>query len=218
MIKLYWNTVSSALRNALITLMSREELSQFRLVGGTALSLQIGHRISVDIDLFTDAPYESVDFAKIDSMLNELFPYVSNTGKGPVGIGRFYTIGNTIDDAIKLDILYTDPYIQPPLEIDGIRIATIDEIIAMKIDIIQRGGRKKDFWDLHELIDKFPLQHMIALHASRYPYNHEEMLIRKNLTDFELADGEADPNCLHGKHWELIKLDFLHFAKQKKSA
>lgn len=109
-------------------------------------------------------------------------------------------------------MLYTDPYIYPSLEIDGIRMATIEEIIAMKVDIIQRGGRKKDFWDLHELIDKYPLQQMIALHETRYPYTHDEIAIREKFTNFEIADGEADPNCLHGKHWELIKLDFLYFA------
>lgn len=76
-------------KNALIKLMSCEELSQFRLVGGTALSLQLGHRISVDIDLFTDAPYESVDFAKIDSLLNAMFPYVSNPVEVPWELAGF---------------------------------------------------------------------------------------------------------------------------------
>jgi hypothetical protein len=49
-------------------------------------------------------------------------------------------------------VFYTDPFIQPPIEIDSIRLASIEEIIAMKMDVIQRGGRKKDFWDLHELL------------------------------------------------------------------
>ena len=52
---LYWNTVSALLKDSLLLLMQAEELNEFRLVGGTALSLQLGHRMSVDIDLFTDA-------------------------------------------------------------------------------------------------------------------------------------------------------------------
>lgn len=59
---MYYNTVNEHLKNALLSLMKSEVFIPFRLVGGTALSLQLGHRISVDIDLFTDAPYGSIDF------------------------------------------------------------------------------------------------------------------------------------------------------------
>ena len=63
---LYYSTVTDPLKDSLIALMSSPVFEPFRLVGGTALSLQIGHRVSVDIDLFTDAPYGSIDFEKID--------------------------------------------------------------------------------------------------------------------------------------------------------
>jgi len=62
---LYWNTVNELLKNSLLTLMKAKELLDFRLVGGTALSLHLGHRMSVDIDLFTDATYKSIDFELI---------------------------------------------------------------------------------------------------------------------------------------------------------
>ena len=57
---LYWNTVNDLLKDCLIKLMQSTELNNFRLVGGTALSLHLGHRLSVDIDLFTDEEYGSV--------------------------------------------------------------------------------------------------------------------------------------------------------------
>lgn len=66
---LYWNTVNNLLKDTLITLMQSKELLEFRLVGGTALSLYLGHRISVDIDLFTDAPYRSINFNQIENFL-----------------------------------------------------------------------------------------------------------------------------------------------------
>ncbi len=62
---IFKNTVSDLLWETLTQLMNWEELSTFRLVGGTALSLQIGHRMSVDIDLFTDAEYGSIDFGQM---------------------------------------------------------------------------------------------------------------------------------------------------------
>ena len=73
---LHKNTVSDNLWASLNKLMKIEELKNFRLVGGTSLSLQIGHRMSVDIDLFTDAPYDSIDFDRIDEVICSTFPTV----------------------------------------------------------------------------------------------------------------------------------------------
>ena len=68
---LYWNTVSPILKEVLLNLMNEPFFNPFRLVGGTALSLQIGHRMSVDIDMFTDAAYGSIDFDAIKSYLEK---------------------------------------------------------------------------------------------------------------------------------------------------
>ena len=70
----YLNTVSRTCFETLTQLMRMEEFNPFRLVGGTALSLQLGHRLSVDIDLFTDAGYGSIDFTAIDNLLEKTFP------------------------------------------------------------------------------------------------------------------------------------------------
>ena len=207
--KIHWNTVSPLLKQSLEQLMRCDELADFRLVGGTSLSLQIGHRISIDIDMFTDAIYDSISFSKIEESLRLIFPLVYSFGIGPVSIGKCYTIGYSEEELIKLDLFYTDEYIQPVLLIDGIRMASIEEIIAMKIDIVQRIDRKKDFWDLHELMDNYQFDKMLSLHRQRYPYNHNEELIKANFINFSKADEEADPICLKGKHWELIKQDIL---------
>ena len=58
------------------------------------------------------------------------------------------------------------------------------------------------------------LKKCLALHKERYPYNHDEDQIRSNFSDFKNADGDFDPICLKGKHWEIIKLDLIDFAKQ----
>lgn len=207
--QLHWNTVRLLLKDVLTTLMLSDIFRPFRLVGGTSLSLQLGHRKSDDIDLFTDEPYGSVDFAAIDHFLRRTFPYVSDPVNGPVGLGSSYLVGNNPDDTVKLDIYYTDPFVHPAVQINPYRLAMIDEIIAMKLDIVQRRARKKDFWDLHEMLGTHTSPQMIALHALRYPYNHDEALIRTNFTDFSHADKDFDPICLRGKYWELIKLDII---------
>lgn len=204
---LYYNTVNYLLKESLQLFMAAEEFNTFRLVGGTALSLHIGHRASIDIDLFSDVTYRSIDFDAIERFLHAHFPYIDYLSNLLPAMGKSYTIGTDVDNAIKLDVFYTDPFIRECVVEDGIRLASIEEIIAMKIDVIQRGGRKKDFWDLHALLPQYSIAQMLDLHNQRYPYNHEVSLILKNLTDFSIAENQFDPVCFRGNYWEFIKAD-----------
>lgn len=83
----------------------------------------------------------------------------------------------------------------------------------MKIDVIQRGGRKKDFWDLHNLLDSYSINQMIELHEQRYLYTHDRNLIIQNFISFEQADDDFDPISYKGKYWEFIKEDFEEIIK-----
>jgi len=213
---LHYYTAGSMLLEILKILMAAKEFKDFRLVGGTALSLYRGHRESVDIDLFTDAPYDSIDFKGIDVFLRKTFTYVDPGEYKAVGLGTSYFIGNNKDECVKLDLYYVDKFIQEIALNDGIRMATIEEIIAMKIDVISKGGRKKDFWDINELIDDYSIEKMISLHKQRYPYGHDPKQIKSSLSDFEKADDDFDPICLKGQIWELIKLDLVQLADQLK--
>lgn len=211
--KLYTHVVSPQLLSILKTLMASHAFDAFRLVGGTALSLYRGHRISVDIDLFTDAHYGSIDFEAIDSFLRVTYPYVDTSNYSVVGMGKPYYIGEDKNNCIKLDLFYTDDFIQDIQWIEGIRLATLEEIIAMKMDVISRGGRKKDFWDIHELMHDYSIKEMLFLHKKRYPYAHDQEVIKANLSRFTSADEDFDPICLRNKHWQVIKLDIIDFSK-----
>ncbi len=210
---LYWNTVDDNLKNTLHLLMQSPIFNQFRLVGGTSLSLQLGHRMSIDIDLFTDESYGSVDFEEIDSFLKENFSYVDGSFGMLVANGRSYAVGKSKTEHVKLDINYTDAFIQEALLVDGVRLATVDEIVAMKMEIMQSAGRKKDFWDIHEVLDQYSIASMVELHKQRYPYGHDGKLIVEQLTNFQKADMEVDPACLRGKYWELIKFDIIEIIE-----
>lgn len=214
--KLYYNTVRERLHAVLIRLMLANELEAFRLVGGTSLSLQLGHRISVDIDLFTDAEYKSIDFNAIDKFLRNNFRYVDSPSFGEVTLGKSYYIGRDTDRAVKLDLYYTDPYIRPVRQIDGIRLADIEDIAAMKLEVVGNGGRKKDFWDIDELSHTYSLQQMLGFYEERYPYSYSKEEILKALVSFEAADKEPDPVSLRDKPWQLIKLDIENTVKQHK--
>lgn len=211
--EIFYNTVTHRLLDTLHTLMANALFDEFLLVGGTALSLLRGHRISVDIDLFTASPYSSVDFELIYSYLKSAFPYAATIEVPIIGMGKSYYIGESKDDFVKLDLYYTDDFIATPLIVDGIRMAAQEDIIAMKLDVISRGGRKKDFWDIDDLAIDFNFSEMIALHKKRYPYTHHEDQIREMFLSFDKADKDFDPQCLRGKHWELIKMDLTSFAQ-----
>lgn len=140
---LHWYTVNGLLRSVLETTMQRPEFSQFRLVGGTALSLQLGHRLSVDIDLFTDALYGTVDFNAIESSFKVTYPYVYRN-KGFMSIGVSFTVGNSENDSVKVDLYYEEPFVFPMIELDNIGLASKEEINAMKLEVISKKGRKKE--------------------------------------------------------------------------
>lgn len=212
--ELYYNTVKEELHTVLTRLMSAMEFDPFRLVGGTSLSLQLGHRISVDIDLFTDAEYKSIDFNAIDRFLRDNFHYVDTPSFGEVAMGKSYYVGENADRAVKLDLYYTDPYIRPVLEVDGIRLAHIEDIAAMKLEVIGNGGRKKDFWDIDELSKTYSLKQMLGFFQERCPYSHTKEEVLKSLVSFERADEESDPVSLRDKPWQVIKFDIENMVKR----
>ena len=106
----------------------------------------------------------SITRVTISEFLRKTFSYVDTNEYKTVGLGSSYYFGSTEEDCVKLDLFYTDKFIQDIVLIDGIRLATVEEIIAMKIDVISRGGRKKDFWDIHELKGDYSIKEMLALH------------------------------------------------------
>ena len=109
--KLHYHIVSPLLLSILKMLTASKEFDAFRLVGGTALSLYKGHRVSVDIDLFTDAAYNSIDFKAIDNFLRNTYQYVNTVDYKKIGLGKSYFIGEHENNCVKLDLFYTDDFI-----------------------------------------------------------------------------------------------------------
>lgn len=91
-------------------------------------------------------------------------------------------------------------------------MAAVEDIVAMKTDVISRGGRKKDFWDMHLLHNEYSIEQKVSLYEERYPYGatHDECIA--GFTNFSLADTEPNPICLQEKKWQLIKLDFTEWV------
>ena len=210
------DSVSPILLEILADIMRADLFNPFRLVGGTNLALRYNHRISTDIDLFTDYPYGSLPFNLFEDWMRHRYAYFEPTDtSSKVGMGKTYYVGKSKKDAIKIDLIYeNEPFLFPEEENQSIRMATSLEIAVMKLDAIFYGGRKKDFWDLHYLVvdSEMNFADLIALHAKRFPYQHDRIKLLKSLQDFSKADDEPDPICNLGKSWDMIKLDMLDFC------
>ncbi len=194
---LYKNTVTDECWYLLQELMSLHFLDSFRLVGGTALSLQEGHRLSDDIDLFCDHDFNNIALEK------ELKYYYSTNQLSdlkPVSFGIFCYIRD-----IKVDLMYWgDEFMNEAIEQENIRMGDQEEIMAMKLQAISSRASKKDFFDMALLLKKFSLQKGILLFEKKYPY-HDPVAVIKNFTNFENAEKEPDPVLLTSPSWEEVK-------------
>jgi len=207
---LCYNSVSPLLLDCLRKLMSNPVFDDFVLVGGTALSLHFGHRESVDIDLFTSMEYGSMNVNSIKSAIIRMFSYTDNIETFDTqGIGYSLFIGESkqIPDCVKLDIYYTDAFIRPICEVDGLRIASLPDLAAMKLDAILHSKRKKDFWDIHELLEHYSLNQLIQWGLERNPYGITEDGVLSALDNLTSLTQDNFINCYKGKYWEIIVED-----------
>jgi predicted nucleotidyltransferase component of viral defense system len=199
---IYRNTVSDELWGLLIRLSRCAELVGFRLVGGTALALHLGHRISVDLDWFTDTAFDSVQISEI--LVREF------------GLEQAVIVENSISGAIegiKIDVIaHRYPWIDGASSLDGARIASVHDISAMKLNAIANRGSKKDFWDVASLLRHYTLDELLVFFKKRYPHVNPWQVVR-SLTYFEDAEEEPDPIVLDAVTWTDIKTTILAGTK-----
>jgi hypothetical protein len=195
--------------------MKHPAFKDFYLVGGTSLALQRGHRLSIDIDLFTCVPYGEMNTSEIEAALIEMFPYTDRIEElhNSQMVYSLY-VGYNKEDCVKLDLCYDDDLIFPLIEVDGLRIASEKEIAAMKIQAItQMEQRRKDFWDIHELLESYTLSEMIDWGVERYPWSVTRESVKDGIERLPLIKDFTEVVCLKGKYWEFIVEDLLDEAK-----
>jgi hypothetical protein len=203
---LHLETVEPRTFSLLKKLQALPELKEFSLVGGTALSLRYGHRISVDLDLFGNTQLDKEPVINIlEKTFGQDFTYTFNKLDWAI----FCFIQN-----IKVDIIrYNHPIIAPIETIEGINLYSKEDIIAMKLNAVLGRGMKKDFWDIYELLHHFTLEQMIDFHFLKFPKQMLAISIPEALCYFNDADESEDPISLKGQTWNHVKL----FIREKVS-
>ncbi len=192
---LHFETVYPATLGLLKELMALPELSKFNLVGGTALALQIGHRISVDLDLFGQSgPLQADSIRKTLAELGEVEDLHESRSILTVKV-----------NGIKVDLVnYQYDLLKDITVTDSIRMVSKQDIAAMKLGAIAGRGRKRDFIDLYFLMQHFTLREILGFYQQKYP-DGNPFLILKSLTYFEDAEEESDLNLLIKVDWGKVK-------------
>jgi predicted nucleotidyltransferase component of viral defense system len=199
---LHLETVEPGTFSLLKKIAALPALSNFRLCGGTSLSLQIGHRISVDLDFFCQS---EIDLDQLLDDLNLDFQIDVNY--------RNPKVLSCMVEKVKVDFVkYHYPWIGNPIESEGVILCSLYDIAAMKLEAIKGRGRKRDFVDLYYLLKNFSLQEMLEFNLKKYR-NNDQTLILKSLTYFIDAEEDTDPNTFEKLNWEKVKKQIITEVK-----
>ena len=157
-------------------------MSSFNLVGGTALALRIGHRISIDLDFFTK---EEFDITELREMLVERYAM-------DVAFARGQTLKGFINGVMIDCIRFNYPHIKEPDIIDGVRLESIPDIIAMKLDAVSHNGtRIKDFIDIATLSSLYSFNDMLQFYQAKYPNSNVLMPVKSLVYFDDINFGES---------------------------
>ncbi len=191
---LHYEVVDTSTLDLLKKLLSVPQFEPLRLVGGTSLALQYGHRKSIDLDLFGDLNLD--DFTIVRT--------VQSMGR-TILLQNHPAIKSFTVDSIKVDIVkYPYPWLDEVTLEDGIRLASARDIAAMKLAAITGRGTKKDFIDLYFLLKRFSLNEMLLWYTQKFP-DVTTFMVLKSLTYFDDADLDPEPVQLVSFEWPEVK-------------
>jgi len=190
------HTVEEKTLGLLKTLMRDEKLEQFHLVGGTALALYMGHRKSIDLDLFSQ---QSFDVKELEDYLIYTYNFRADRQSDATLIGNI--------NFVKVDcIRYNYPLVAPITESEGIRMYSISDIAAMKLTAIsQSGSRLKDFVDVAFLSTKMSLEDILSAFKIKFP-NTSIISAVRGLTYYDDIDFSVEIDLIDGTFkWKNIE-------------
>ncbi|MFN0034661.1 MAG: nucleotidyl transferase AbiEii/AbiGii toxin family protein [Saprospiraceae bacterium] len=173
------------------------------LVGGTSLALQMGHRLSVDLDLFTHQPFEA------EQLLEALR---ENFSVQPLTVTN--TIFIVVVEGIKVDCVHFKyPFSFPILVEEGLRMADMRDIAPMKLDAVTKRGSKKDFYDMYYLFEQFAPHQILEWYDKMFQHSTSLHVIR-SLTYFEDAEDMESPFVFDKKvTWPAVKKRMIQVVR-----
>ena len=193
------------------TLTDSSLLSPFYLAGGTALSLQLGLRISFDFDFFTDSRFSP------DALSADLKQLITDTK-------LVYSDRDTCDlliQQVQVSFFrYPYPLVSSPVTgvppLTSLKMASVDDIAAMKLAAIGSRGSRKDFYDLYQIYHTVPgyqSERLISAVRHKFGLDFDMTYMVMALNYFESAESETLPRLFIPAAWEKIKHFFIKEQK-----
>ena len=184
----------------LCTLRDAHLLDRFYLAGGTALALQFGHRLSLDLDFFAEDHFDEEALIQRAQGLAG-FALVS---KAP------YTLHATIQETKVSFLGYAYPMLFAANPFLDVAVADPRDIACMKMSAIASRGTKRDFVDLYMCAERCGLKEILRLFDQKYAQTHYSRIhILKSLTFFTDAEKDPMPHMLVALDWDTVKQFFL---------
>ncbi|MFQ5859114.1 MAG: nucleotidyl transferase AbiEii/AbiGii toxin family protein [Anaerolineae bacterium] len=197
----HWEALTSETHQAFHKTAGLPFISQFYLAGGTGLALHLGHRFSVDLDFFSSAP-DSVG-PDVRAVLREVLddPTLSIThDKDTTFVVTWRGVGISFFD------LHPYPLVQQPLLVEGVSVATVAEIGAMKLAAIIGRGTRKDLVDLHYILQQVPIEDLFGVAATKYARVRTfAVSATRALAYFEDAEALPMPTMIDPTPWTTMK-------------
>ena len=196
---LHYETIHSSTLELLKVLMCQKELENLRLVGGTSLALQFGHRQSIDLDFF----------GKPQASQEEIIEMAQRIGDIKI-LNRTKSILQMVLSDVKVDVVDYSCYdwIDAPIIEDNLTLASPKDIAALKVNAIEGRGTKKDFVDIYELLKHYKLSEILDFYCKKYP-NYSIFRALLSLTYFEDAESFAMPKMFVDFDWEELKRSII---------
>ena len=172
-------------------------IDAFYLGGGTALALHLGHRESVDFDFFSADPFAP----------EALIPQLQELGSVSVVQIDARTLHTSVA-GVKTSFFAYSHELLAPLEVcEQINIASVEDIVPMKMIAIAQRGTKKDFYDIYAILEAgWTIDAMFeAVDRKFLKVHYNKMHILKSLTFFEDAEGDPAPKSLRAVKWNAVK-------------
>jgi len=183
-------------------LSANDSLNAFALAGGTSLALQLGHRISIDLDFLSVQEFDS-------NVLLETLGTQFDVEHGATGKNSAAMFINYQKASIKTDFLcHNYSLLKPISNVEGVNLYSLEDIAAMKLNAIANRGAKKDFYDIYSLLNGFSMGTMLNFFVEKYK-KMNDLTVVKSLVYFDDAELEPDPATLLGITWEDVKLHMV---------
>ena len=149
---------------------------EFYLAGGTAFALQIGHRVSVDFDFFTEEDFETKD---VYEQVQKVFGQVPRTQESS------NTLAIVVQDDVRVSFMkYQYPLIDACVDTEYLRLASIPDIGCMKLSAIVSRAELKDYVDLFFILKHLSLTALLANLSKKIP-SLDQNLVLKALVSFD---------------------------------